>query len=327
MAPPTILEVRDLRTYFDTFLGVVKAVDGVSFSLSQGETLSFVGESGSGKSAATQSIIKLVPCPPGRIVGGEVRFKGADLMAMTERELRALRGGKISTIFQEPMTSLNPLLRISTHMMETIRLHQGLNKKEAFDKSLEMLDLVGIPEPRKRIAAYPHQLSGGMRQRVMIAMALSCNPEILIADEPTSALDVTIQAQILELIAGLTERLGTAVIMITHDLGVVAGVSDRVAVMYAGRIIETGPVRPLFEDPRHPYTVGLMHSVPRLDSRPETRLHSIPGSPPNLIGMPDCCRFFPRCRQAREVCRSQYPPLSRIDQDRTVSCWLHAEGA
>ena len=187
--------------------------------------------------------------------------------------------------------------------------------------------MVGIPEPKKRITAYPHQLSGGMRQRVMIAMALSCNPEILIADEPTSALDVTIQAQILELIAGLTERLGTAVIMITHDLGVVAGVSDRVAVMYAGRIVETAPVMDLFEDPKHPYTVGLMSSVPRLDSRSETRLHSIPGSPPNLIGMPDCCRFFPRCGRAMEVCQSQYPPLSRIDEERTVSCWLHSEGA
>ena len=282
----TILEVKDLQTYFRTDAGIVKAVDGVSFRLDKGETLGIVGESGSGKSVTNMSIMRLIPTPPGKIVGGEILLDGENILEMNEKELSKIRGNRISMIFQDPMTALNPYLKISTQLIETIRLHQGLDKIEARKKAIEMLKLVGIPAAERRIDAYPHQFSGGMRQRVMIAIALSCNPEVLIADEPTTALDVTIQAQILDLIKDLSLKLNTAVIMITHDLGVVAGMCDNVCVMYAGRIVERAPVDDLFESPKHPYTNGLIQSIPRLDEKSSDRLYSIDGQPPNVIDLP-----------------------------------------
>jgi oligopeptide/dipeptide ABC transporter ATP-binding protein len=320
-----ILQVKDLKTYFKTDAGIVKAVDGVSFSLMKGKTLGIVGESGSGKSVTNLSIMKLIPSPPGRIVGGEVLLRGQNILELNNRELSHIRGNKISMIFQDPMTSLNPFLKISTQMIETIVLHQKMDKTEAKEKAIEMLRLVGIPAPDKRIDSYPHQFSGGMRQRVMIAMALSCNPEILIADEPTTALDVTIQAQILELIDELSDKLGTAVIMITHDLGVVAGMCDHVCVMYAGRIVEKGPTDQLFADPKHPYTVGLIKSVPRLDQGRKDALYSIEGQPPSLIDIPDCCPFHPRCEKAMDICKTKYPPEEKLGKDRMVHCWLYNE--
>ncbi len=324
MTDEVILQVKDLKTYFHVDEGIVKAVDGVSFDLHKGETLGIVGESGSGKSVTNLSIINMIPNPPGKIMGGEVLFRGQDLVKMNIKELSKLRGNKISMIFQDPMTSLNPFLRISTQMVETIVLHQGLSKKAARAKSIEMLKLAGIPTPEKRIDNYPHQFSGGMRQRVMIAMGLSCNPEILIADEPTSALDVTIQAQILELMQELSERLGTAVILITHSLGVVAGMCHSLCVMYAGRIVERGTTDEIFADPKHPYTKGLINSVPRLDVESDQRLTSIKGQPPNVINLPDCCPFFPRCDYAKDICKNKYPPASDLGNGRVVNCWLYA---
>lgn len=326
MTDDVILRVKDLKTYFKLDEGLLKAVDGVSFELRKGETLGIVGESGSGKSVTNLALMRLVPVPPGRIAGGEVLFNGKDILKMSDAELRAVRGNKISMIFQDPMTSLNPFLRVSTQLIETLVLHQGLDKKAAKEKAIEMLKLAGIPAPEKRIDQYPHQFSGGMRQRVMIAMALSCNPEILIADEPTTALDVTIQAQILELINELSERLGTAVILITHSLGVVAGMCDNICVMYAGRIVEKGNADEIFADPQHPYTQGLIKSVPRLDRENKQRLYSIPGQPPNVINLPDCCPFFPRCERAMDICKSKYPPVSAAGKGRSVACWLYGEG-
>ncbi len=325
MKKDVILKVEDLRTYFNTDEGVVKAVDGVSFELSRGETLGLVGESGSGKSVSNLSIMRLIPSPPGKIMGGKVLFGETSIFDIGEEEMRTIRGGKIGMIFQDPMTSLNPFLRISTQMVETIVLHKKLSRKEAKQRAIEMLDLVGIPKARKRINDYPHQFSGGMRQRVMIAMALSCDPEILIADEPTSALDVTIQAQILELIQSLSQKLGTAVIMITHDLGVVAGMCDTVNVMYAGKIVEKGTNNEIFEDPKHPYTQGLIKSVPRLDKPKQKRLYSIEGQPPNVIDLPECCPFYPRCEFATERCRTTYPPVVKFGDTREVRCWLYEE--
>ena len=325
MATSNVLEVRDLRTYFKTDDGVVKAVDGVSFDLAPGETLGLVGESGSGKSVTNLSIMRLVPSPPGQIVGGEVVFAGRNVLTMRDRELRNLRGNKISMIFQDPMTSLNPFLRISTQLVETIMLHQDLGRADATGRAVEMLTKVGIPAAERRVHDYPHQFSGGMRQRVMIAMALSCNPEILIADEPTSALDVTIQAQILELIKALSSELGTAVILITHDLGVVAGLCNRVCVMYAGRIVEQATVDEMFAEPRHPYTRGLIRSVPRVDKAGSQRLYSIKGQPPNVIDLPDCCPFYPRCESVLPICRSKYPPQTSFEGGRTTNCWLYRE--
>ena len=318
-----LLEVLDLATHFRTDDGVVKAVDGVSFTLRQGETLGLVGESGCGKSVTTLSIMRLIPSPPGKIVAGRVLFRGDDVLRMRDEELRQLRGNQISMIFQDPMTSLNPFLRISTQLVETIMLHQGLTRPDALDAAIEMLRRVGIPAAERRITSYPHQFSGGMRQRVMIAMALSCNPKVLIADEPTTALDVTIQAQILELIKKLSAEMGTAVILITHDLGVVAGTCDRVCVMYAGRIVERGNTEELFADPKHPYTRGLLRSIPRMDASGRQRLHSIKGQPPNMIGMPDCCPFYPRCDSAMERCRQKYPPETRFGESRATHCWLY----
>jgi oligopeptide/dipeptide ABC transporter ATP-binding protein len=326
MTDEVILQVKDLRTYFHVDEGVVKAVDGVSFDLHKGETLGIVGESGSGKSVTNLSIINMIPNPPGRIAGGEVLFMGKDLLKMPQAQIRDIRGNKISMIFQDPMTSLNPFLRISTQMVETIVLHQRLDQKTAKDKAIEMLMLAGIPAPEKRIDQYPHQFSGGMRQRVMIAMSLSCNPEILIADEPTSALDVTIQAQILDLMRGLTSRLGTAVILITHSLGVVAGMCDTICVMYAGRVVERGPTDNIFHEPKHPYTQGLIKSVPRLDKASSERLFSIRGQPPNVIDLPDCCPFYPRCDKAMDICKRKYPATSDAGSRRSVACWLYSEG-
>ncbi len=325
MTDEVILQVKDLKTYFHVDEGIVKAVDGVSFNLRKGETLGIVGESGSGKSVTNLSIINMIPNPPGRIAGGEVLFHGADLLKMPVKDLRSIRGNKISMIFQDPMTSLNPFLRISTQMVETIVLHQGLDKKAAKAKAIEMLKLAGIPAPEKRIDQYPHQFSGGMRQRVMIAMGLSCNPEILIADEPTSALDVTIQAQILDLMKDLTARLGTAVILITHSLGVVAGMCDTLCVMYAGRVVERGATGEIFAEPKHPYTQGLIKSVPRLDQAQGDRLRSIRGQPPNVIDLPDCCPFYPRCDKAMDICKRKYPATTEYGNGRAVSCWLYTE--
>lgn len=318
-----ILQVKNLHTYFNTDAGVVKAVNGVSYDLKKGQILGVVGESGSGKSVTSLSIMKLIPTPPGQIVEGEVLLDGKNLLEMGDKELREIRGDKIAMIFQDPMTSLNPFLRISTQLMETIILHQQLSREEARKKAVEMLKLVGIPSPDKRIDNYPHQFSGGMRQRVMIAMALSCNPEVLIADEPTTALDVTIQAQILDLIKDLSKRLNTAVIMITHDLGVVAGMCDTVNVMYAGKVVEKGSNDELFNDPKHPYTEGLIRSVPRLDIATNQKLYSIDGQPPNVIDLPECCPFHPRCDKALDKCKNSYPPEIEFGENRMVRCWLY----
>jgi len=316
-----ILEVKNLRTHFFTDEGVVKAVDDVSFSLSKGEVLGIVGESGSGKSVTNLSIINLVQSPPGKIIGGEILYNGEDLLKMDKKKLRHIRGAKIAMIFQDPITSLNPFLRISTQMIETIQLHQKLNRREAKARAIEMLTLAGIPAAEERINNYPHQFSGGMCQRVMIAMGLSCNPEILIADEPTSALDVTIQAQILELIKDLTKKFETAVILITHSLGVVAGMCNAIIVMYAGRIVERGLTENIFENPKHPYTRGLIKSVPRLDKQDTERLFSIPGQPPNVIDLPPCCPFFPRCSEAMEICKTRYPDEKDYGNGHFASCW------
>jgi oligopeptide transport system ATP-binding protein len=316
-----ILEVKNLRTYFYTDEGVVKAVDDVSFSLHKGEVIGIVGESGSGKSVANLSVMNLILSPPGKIVGGEVLFHGEDILKLKEKQLQKIRGAKISMIFQDPMTSLNPFLRVSTQLIETIMLHQNLDKKQAREKAIEMLNMVGIPAAAERVDSYPHQFSGGMCQRVMIAMALSCNPEILIADEPTTALDVTIQAQILDLIRDLTHKLGTAVILITHSLGVVAGMCDNIYVMYAGRVVEFGTAEQIFEMPRHPYTRGLIKSVPRLDRRNRDRLFSIPGQPPNVIDLPPCCPFFPRCPEVTERCKTAYPEQVDFGDGHRAACW------
>ena len=319
-----ILQVKNLQAHFKTDAGIVKAVDGVSFDLHKGEMLAIVGESGSGKSVTNLAIMNLIPNPPGKIVGGEVWYNGQDILKMNKKEIRRLRGNKISMIFQDPMTSLNPFLKISTQMIETIRLHQGLSKKDARAKAIDMLKMVGIPAAEKRIDCYPHQFSGGMRQRVMIAMGLSCDPEVLIADEPTSALDVTIQAQIIELIGDLSARLGTAVIMITHSLGLVAGMCDSVCVMYAGRVVEQGGVDELFANPSHPYTRGLIKSVPRMDKKNTGRLFSITGQPPNVIDLPPCCPFYPRCNQAMPQCKKQYPASHTFSPTHRASCWLYS---
>lgn len=319
-----ILQVENLKTYFNTDDGIVKAVDGVSFELRKGETLGLVGESGCGKSVCNLSIMRLIPSPPGKIMEGKVLLHGRNILKMSKDEVRHIRGNKISMIFQDPMTSLNPFLRICTQMVETLQLHQGLSLDQAKDKAVDLLRLVGIPNPVKRVDDYPHQFSGGMRQRVMIAMALSCNPEILIADEPTSALDVTIQAQILEIIKDLTLQLGTAVILITHSLGVVAGNCNNICIMYAGRIVEKAPVDRLYKEPKHPYTQGLIKSVPRLDQPGKQRLHSIDGQPPNLINLPNACTFHPRCEFAMDICRRKYPPETLFN-GRMVRCWLYEE--
>ena len=324
----TILQINDLSTHFFSRDGVVRAVDGVSYHLNRSETLGVVGESGCGKSVTALSILRLIPNPPGRIVGGEILFEGQNLLQRTEAEMQDIRGNEISMIFQEPMTSLNPVLTVGHQISEAITLHQGLGKKEALDKAVEMLRLVHIPEAHRRVHEYPHQLSGGMRQRVMIAMALSCNPKVLIADEPTTALDVTIQAQILDLMLELQEKLGTAIIMITHDLGVIAEVAKRVVVMYAGKKVEEAKVEELFESPMHPYTKGLLGSIPRLDAvvkqapvEQRQRLQEIKGMVPSLHNLPKGCLFEPRCPYASDQCRTEYPPLEEKQPGHLAACW------
>ena len=320
IAQDPLLEVRDLRTYFHTEEGVARAVDGVSFAVGRGQTLGLVGESGCGKSVSAFSIMRLVPDPPGRIEAGQVLFKGRDLLALDEEEMRRVRGDDIAMIFQEPMTSLNPVLTCGFQIAEAVVLHQQVPMKEARVRAVEMLHLVGIPAPEQRIDEYPHQLSGGMRQRVMIAMALSCNPDVLIADEPTTALDVTIQAQILALLESLQESLQMAIVMITHDLGVIAETADQVAVMYAGQIVEHAETQALFARPRHPYTRGLLRSIPRLDDEQE-RLDIIPGVVPDARSFPQGCRFAPRCPLADAHCRAETPPLEEIEAGHWASCW------
>jgi peptide/nickel transport system ATP-binding protein len=326
-----LLAVKDLRTYFDLRLGTVKAVDGVSFTLAPHETLAIVGESGCGKSITALSLMRLVPDPPGRVAGGKVELAGVDLLALDEEAMRAVRGKDIAMIFQEPMTSLNPVLTIGSQIAEAVLLHEKVSSRQAWQKSVDMLRLARISEPEQRAHEYPHQLSGGMRQRVMIAMALACSPKVLIADEPTTALDVTIQAQILEIILDLQRKLGTAVILITHDLGVVAETAQRVIVMYAGRKVEEASVEELFAHPQHPYTQGLMGSIPRLPSmRGENagaveRLQEIPGTVPALSNLPSGCVFAPRCAHAEDRCRAQYPGYEEKRPGHWAACWRSNE--
>ena len=316
----TLLEVKDLRTQFFTQDGVVHAVNGINYTLDEGETLGIVGESGCGKSVGVMSLIRLIPSPPGKVVGGEVFFEGRDLLKLSDDAIRSIRGNKISMIFQDPMTSLNPVLTVGRQISEALELHLGMDKKQARARSIELLELVGIPSAAQRIDDYPHQFSGGMRQRAMIAMGLSCNPQLLIADEPTTALDVTIQAQIVDLVKRLRDELGMAVIWITHDLGVVAGLADRVIVMYAGYIVEEAPVRELYANPRHPYTIGLLGSLPRLDADRPTQLKSIEGLPPDLINLPSGCPFYARCNYRIDQCTQAVPPLSSVGVNHTAAC-------
>ncbi len=316
-----LLEVKNLKTQFFTQDGVVKAVDDISFYVMPGETLGVVGESGSGKSMTGLSIMRLIPNPPGKIVNGEVQFNGRDILKMSEEQVRSIRGNDIAMIFQDPMTSLNPVLTINRQISEALQLHMGMNKQQARDRAVELLNMVGIPNADERVDQYPHQFSGGMRQRVMIAMALSCNPKLLIADEPTTALDVTIQAQILDLMRTLQSETGTGVLMITHSMGVVAGMADRVQVMYAGHIVETASTAEIFANPRHPYTVGLMKSIPRLDATRKEKLQPIRGLPPDLIDLPDMCPFVPRCNYATEKCEQKNPPLIEVGPGHYSACW------
>jgi oligopeptide transport system ATP-binding protein len=323
---PPLLEVRELHTEFRTGAGVVRAVDGISYTVEAGETVAIVGESGSGKSVEALSIMRLIPNPPGRIVSGEVLFDGRDLRKLPEEEMRSVRGRDIGMVFQEPMTSLNPVLTIGRQITETLEQHQRATREEAEKRAIELLEMVGIADSRRRLRQYPHQLSGGMRQRVMIAIALACNPKLIIADEPTTALDVTIQAQILELMKSLTQRLGVAQIIITHNLGVVARYASRVNVMYAGRIVEAGTAEAIYHDPRHPYTVALLKSVPRLDQPRRARLDPVEGSPPDLTKLDGGCAFRPRCRFAIDKCATAYPPLDAIGQPGHVAaCFRSAE--
>jgi peptide/nickel transport system ATP-binding protein len=327
-AEETVLDVRNLQTVFFTNSGLFRAVDDVSFAVRRGETLAIVGESGCGKSVTALSIMRLVPDPPGRIVGGSVMLEGVELLGLDENRMRAIRGNRISMIFQEPMTSLNPVMRIGDQITEAVRLHRAMSAKEAWNKAVEMLRLVRIPEPERRATEYPHQLSGGMRQRAMIAMALACRPALLIADEPTTALDVTIQAQILALVLELQKELGMGLILITHDLGVVAQTAQRVIVMYAGRKVEEADVETLFASPRHPYTRGLMASIPSVPSlggNADVRLVEIPGMVPSLTRLPKGCAFAPRCDMAIARCHAEYPPLEDWGTDHLAACWRAAE--
>ena len=316
-----LLEVRNLSTYFFQEDNTVRAVDDVSYDLEEGETLALVGESGCGKSVSALSIMQLVPDPPGRIVNGEVLFQDLDLARLSEQQMRQVRGKEIAMIFQEPMTSLNPVLTIGRQLTEALEIHMGMTSGEARNRAIELLDMVGIPDAAQRLKSYPHQFSGGMRQRVMIAMALSCNPKLLIADEPTTALDVTIQAQILELIQRLCRELGTAVILITHNLGVVARYARRVNVMYAGKIIERGSARDIYYEPAHPYTLGLLGSVPRLDVTRRDRLEAIEGLPPDLGLLPKGCSYYPRCPFRMERCLEEIPPLQPVADGHLAACW------
>jgi peptide/nickel transport system ATP-binding protein/oligopeptide transport system ATP-binding protein len=324
--PQTLLDVRDLQTYFFTERGAARAVDRVSFRLPEGQVLGIVGESGCGKSITALSIMRLIPSPPGKILGGQVLFEGRDLLAVSEEEMQSIRGNRISMIFQEPMTSLNPVFRIEDQIVEVIQRHQRTGRKEAGERSLELLRQVGIPSPENRIKDYPHQLSGGMRQRVMIAMALACHPKLIIADEPTTALDVTIQAQILDLLQHLQEETGTAILLITHDLGVIAEVAQHVVVMYTGRVVEEAPVGDLFKNPLHPYTQGLMRSIPgRTAEESKRRLEAIPGVVPSLLDLPVGCKFNTRCPYAFDRCFPEEPGLLLPKGGHPVRCWLYEE--
>jgi oligopeptide transport system ATP-binding protein len=319
-----ILEVKDLKTYFFTQDGVVKAVDGLSYHVNKGECVGLVGESACGKSISAMSVLRLIPYPPGVIVGGEIIFKGEDLLQASERRMRQIRGNRIAMVFQEPMTSLNPVLTVGRQMSELLELHRKMNKKTAREECIRLLQLVGIPDPQRRIKAHPHEFSGGMQQRIMIAMALSCNPELLIADEPTTSLDVTVQAQLLEIIAKLRSDFGTAVILITHNLGVVARYVDRVNVMYAGNLVESGPTDRIYAEPKHPYTLGLLASVPRLDYPQKTNLRVIKGLPPNLANLPHGCCFQPRCAYAMDRCKEERPVMEKVGDDHYRACFYDA---
>jgi oligopeptide/dipeptide ABC transporter ATP-binding protein len=314
-----LLTVENLQIYFHILAGTVRAVDGVSFHMDQGETLGVVGESGCGKSVTAMSLLQLIPMPPGELVGGRADFEGKDLLRLHPEQIRRIRGNRISMIFQEPMTSLNPVFTIGNQIQEAIQLHQGLHSHQAERKAVEMLDLVGIPDPQRRVDEYPHQLSGGMRQRVMIAMALSCNPALLIADEPTTALDVTIQAQILELMLDLQARINMSIMIITHNLGVIAEMADRVIVMYCGKIVESADARAIFHSPLHPYTRQLLASVPRLGAE-QNRLQEIPGIVPSLYALPPGCDFHPRCTEALDACKLRLPPLLEQEPGHWVAC-------
>jgi oligopeptide transport system ATP-binding protein len=318
----TLLEVKGLRTQFFTQDGVVNAVNGISYTLNEGETLGIVGESGCGKSVGVMSLIRLIPSPPGKIVAGEVIFDGRDLLKLSDDEIRSIRGNKIAMIFQDPMTSLNPVLTIGRQIGEALELHLGMDKKQSRARTVELLELVGIPSAKDRLDNYPHQFSGGMRQRVMIAMGLSCNPQLLIADEPTTALDVTIQAQIIDLAKRLRDEIGMAMIWITHDLGVVAGLAHRVIVMYAGYIVEEAPVKQLYQNPRHPYTLGLLGSLPRLDEERPEQLQSIEGLPPDLINFPQGCPFYARCKYRIDICTHEMPPLKTVGIGHKAACYV-----
>ena len=324
-----LLEVKGLETRFFTQDGVVKAVNGITYSLDEGETLAIVGESGCGKSVGVMSLLRLIPEPPGKITGGQVLFEGKDLLKMSDDEIRQLRGNRIAMIFQDPMTSLNPVLTVGFQVSEALMLHMNMDRGQALKRTVELLEMVGIPKAAARVDDYPHQFSGGMRQRVMIAMGLSCNPQVLIADEPTTALDVTIQAQIADLVKHLRDEIGMAIIWITHDLGVVAGLADRVLVMYAGFIVEEAPVKALYADPRHPYTIGLLGSLPRLDAERAHRLTSIEGLPPDLIDLPAGCPFYARCKYRIDKCASLNPPLEPVGLGHRAACWVapHMERA
>jgi len=321
-----MIQIKNLHVQFSTYGGQVQAVRGVSFDLHKGETLAIVGESGCGKSVTSQSIMRLIPTPPGRITKGSILFKGQDLTKLSEKKMRDIRGADISMIFQDPMTALNPTLRVGEQIAENIMQHENISKEKAKEKAFEMLELVGIPNPKERLKQYPHEFSGGMRQRIVIAMALVCNPEVLIADEPTTALDVTIQAQILELFKDIQQKTDVSIVLITHDLGVVAQVADRVAVMYAGKIVEIGTRRDIFYTPQHPYTKGLLRSVPRLDLY-ESELVPIAGSPPDLFAPPSGCSFAPRCPYVMEVCDRMYPASTKLKESHQVHCWLQDERA
>lgn len=317
-----IIEIRNLQTHFYTRQGEIKAVDGLSYHVYKGESIGLVGESGCGKSVSAMSVLRLIPNPPGLIVGGEILFQGQDLLKISEREMRRIRGNRIAMIFQEPSASLNPVLTIRQQMFETLKLHRGLDRGQCLQEAVRLLGLVGIPDAERRVNDYPFQFSGGMQQRIMIAMGLSCKPELLIADEPTTALDVTVQAQLMEIIDGLRKSFGTSVVIITHNLGLVARYVDRVNVMYAGRLVETAPTDELFENPAHPYTVGLLASVPRLDVGRQKSLRAIKGQPPNLARLGGGCSFYPRCEYARDICKKEYPPLEKVGEEHYRACFL-----
>jgi oligopeptide transport system ATP-binding protein len=321
----SLLQVNDLAVQFHTLDGIVRAVNGIALSLQEGETLGIVGESGCGKSVSMLSVLRLIPQPPGRITSGEVVYRGQNLMLLAEHQMEQIRGKEIAMVFQDPMTSLNPVLSIGRQITETLAVHMGMDKEAARQRAVELLDMVGIPQTAERLGAYPHEFSGGMRQRVMIAMALSCNPAILIADEPTTALDVTIQAQILDLVRSLRDRLGMAIIWITHDLAVIAELVDRVSVMYAGYIVEEADVETLYENPQHPYTLALLKSIPRVDRSTNEPLAVIPGFPPDCLSLPSGCPFSPRCTYTIERCLAENPPLRPVAPQHQIACWVDPE--